>query len=309
MFVEGGVSYTNSNGLSSSAVGQEIYRQTGGALVVSAEKSTFEATAPDNNIAVYFDVITDHSINIQNQISDNWLENNTSVQDAIAQSPITITLSGISSELVYIPSTKDKRFLRNVYESINNQLKGLTDNTPLRNYVMTDKLTVIPELLPPVDNVTQAAKNLVTQVEDNIARYQKIAKNFLRKVNNETRLQEIYNKLISLRETNSELIVETPFKTFESMYIQSVSLTQGEQNHIVNISMTLKQLNFTDIEVTKANQDVLAKYNAIQRAPVENHGKVIGKTVDASTIIGGWSGKFAKTRNEVLNKKDRLKIK
>lgn len=279
MFVEGGVSYTNSNGLSSSAVGQEIYRQTGGALVVSAEKSTFEATAPDNNIAVYFDVITDHSINIQNQISDNWLENNTSVQDAIAQSPITITLSGISSELVYIPSTKDKRFLRNVYESINNQLKGLTDNTPLRNYVMTDKLTVIPELLPPVDNVTQAAKNLVTQVEDNIARYQKIAKNFLRKINNETRLQEIYNKLISLRETNSELIVETPFKTFESMYIQSVSLTQGEQNHIVNISMTLKQLNFTDIEVTKANQDVLAKYNAIQRAPVENHGKVIGKKV------------------------------
>lgn len=282
------VSYTNDNSLGLSSVGQEINRQIG-ALVVSAEKSTFEATAPDNNIAVYFDLITEHSVNIQNQITDNWLENNTAVQDGIAQSPITITLSGISGELVYVPSTNDKRFLRNVYDSINDQLKGITENTPLKDYVATDKLTVIPELLPPVDNITQKAKNLVTQVEDNIDRYKKIASNFLRKINNnQTRLQEIYTKLKLLRGTNTALTVETPFSTFDNMYIQSISLTQGAQNHIVNISMTLKQLNFTDVQVTEADQNVLAKYNAQMRAQVENQGIVRGKTVDNNTIFGSW---------------------
>lgn len=276
MLLEGAVSYTDSNSLS--IIGQTADDYIQGALVVSADESENESNAPDNNISVYFDTITDHNITIQNQITDNWLENNTAVQDAIAKEPVRITLSGVSGELVYVPST-NSRFLRNVYEDINDQLKGLTSSTPLKDYVVTDKLTVIPELLPPVDNITQAAKNLVTQVEDNIARYQKIASNFLKKIDNQTRLQEIYTKLKLLRDTDTELIVQTPFGEFRNMYIKTVNLTQPNQAHIVNISISLQQLNFTDIEVTAADQDVLAKYNAIQRAQVENLGKVSGKKV------------------------------
>lgn len=286
MLLEGSVTYTDSNNLG--LIGQAADDYIQGALLVNPLEMEFDANAPDNNLAVYFDVFTDHSVSIQNQITNNWLENNTAVQDAIAKNPITVSLSGLSGELVYVPSTNDKRFLRSIYESINAQRNGGADSNLLRDYTVTDKLTVIPQLLPPVDNITQKAKNLVTQVEDNIARYKKIASNFVRNINSKTRIQEIYEKLILLRDTDTELIIETPFKTFENMYIQSVDLTQPNQNHIVNISITLMQLNFTDVEKTASDQNVLAKYNAIQRAQVENHGITRGKTVNNNTIIGSW---------------------
>lgn len=242
------------------------------------------------NIAVYFDVITEHSVQVQNQITDNWLESNFPVQDAIAHSPVTVTLSGVSGELVYVPSTNDKRFLRSIYENINAKIKGIPFLDKYSDYVSTDKLTVIPELLPPVDNVTQMAKNLVTQVEDNIDRYKKIIKSFVRNNKDESRLKEIYRKLMDLRDNDIPLTVETPFAEFTDMYIQSISFTQGNENYSANISVTLKQLKFTD-EAVKISVDTenRAEINASMRAEVENHGVVRGKQVThLRAFLSNW---------------------
>lgn len=288
MLLFGGVTHNEtSNNLSGGIIAQEAdkYIQNSNKLLTGALVVTDE---PDNNIAVYFDTITEHSVSIQNQITDNWLENNSAVQDAIAHSPITVTLSGVSGELVYVPSTNDKRFLRSIYNAINAKIKGEPYVDEYRDYVVTDKLTVIPELLPPVDNVTQMAKNLVTQVEDNIARYEKIVKSFIRNTKDESRLQEIYRKLMYLRDNNISLVVETPFATFNSMYVQSISFTQGNENYITNLSITLKQLNFSDIVTTNVDTTRLAEINASMRAKVEDHGVVQGKQVpfDTATLLG-----------------------
>lgn len=276
MLLFGGVTYNETSNETSGIIAQEADIQNSNKLLTGALVVTDE---PDNNIAVYFDTITEHSVSVQNQITDNWLENNSAVQDAIAHSPITVTLSGVSGELVYVPSTNDKRFLRSIYNAINAKIKGEPYVDEYRDYVVTDKLTVIPELLPPVDNVTQMAKNLVTQVEDNIARYEKIVKSFVRNTKDESRLQEIYRKLMYLRDNNISLVVETPFGIFESMYIQSASFTQGNENYSANISMTLKQLNFTDQVTTNVDTARLAEINASMRAQVEDHGVVRGKNV------------------------------
>lgn len=281
MLLFGSVEYNEtSNNSSDGIIAQTADKYIKGALVVSSVQA--EANEPDNNIAVYFDTITEHSVNIQNQITDNWLENNSAVQDAIAHSPITVTLSGVSGELVYVPNSEDKRFLRSIYESINAKIKGEPYVDKLKDYDIPNKLAVIPELLPPVDNVTQMARNLAMQIEDNIARYKKIVDSFILNKNDESRLQEIYRKLMILRDNNTSLVVETPFATFESMYIQSISFTQGNENYSANISMTLKQLNFSDVVETNVDTARLAEINASMRAEVEDHGVVRGKTVDSS---------------------------
>ena len=66
----------------------------------------------NNNVGYYFDIIREHSVSIQNQITDNYLENNTAVQDHIAHSPITVTLGGLAGEVYFTPPTKalDKMF-------------------------------------------------------------------------------------------------------------------------------------------------------------------------------------------------------
>lgn len=238
----------------------------------------------ENEAAYYFDIITEHSISINNNITDNWLENNTAVQDVIAHAPITITLSGSVSELVYVPSTNNSRFLGKFYNLLN------TKNGQVRDRLVTNKLSAIGQLFPPVDNLTQLAKNAVVYVEDSVDRYLKIYKNIKKNMNDETRLQEIYRKLADLSDQNVEMFVTTPFGGFDHMYIQNLKFTQGNENHIGNISMTLKRLYFTDVQYADADKSVLEKYNKYAQSMIENYGKADG-VMSGDSSLYNWFGK------------------
>ena len=244
----------------------------------------------NNKTGLYFDVIMEHSVSIQNQITDNYLENNTAIQDHIAKSPIVVSLRGLSGELVFTPPSKALTFL---YDTVNAPLKSRFTN----NRVATDKLTVIPALLPPVDNITQQAKNAVQYVESSVNRYKKIVEvqNFKQEYR-ETRLAQIYNDLINLRNSNTLLIVDTPYSSFGDMAIQSITLRQGNQNYITDIELTLKQINYAEVKTTKADSAVLAKYNEVARSEVENCGKAQGVEVDNSTLLKKFVAPNAKAK-------------
>ena len=79
------------------------------------------------------------------------------------------------------------------------------------------------------------------------------------------------------------LIVDTPYSSFGDMAIQSITLRQGNQNYITDIELTLKQINYAEVKTTKADSAVLAKYNEVARAEVENCGKAQGTN---DSIIG-----------------------
>ena len=101
----------------------------------------------------------------------------------------------------------------------------------------------------------------------------------------QTRLEEIFEKLVNIWQNNIALRVKTPYKTFDNMYIMNCPLKQGNVKHVTDISITLKQLNFSSTKTTKADEKVLSKYNAVARAKVENHGLVQGVPVDNSTLV------------------------
>lgn len=231
----------------------------------------------------YFDIINDHTIDIQNQITDNYLENNTAIQDHIAHSPIMVTVSGIVGELVYEPAelTRD-----NALESAQKSTKVSTLN----------KLSQLTSLLPPVSNAMQIARNLYDYGEASVNRYIGIVKSFSNSNNGDfgvslrgeeriSKLNQVFKNLLELRNNNIALTVETPFDTFENMYIQSLTFKQGNENYIGDISITLKQLRFADTTTTKADEKVMSQYNAWARANVENNGKAQGKSEELSSIL------------------------
>lgn len=260
-----------------------------------------ESDVIDNDLAIYFDVITDHSISITNNITDNYLENNTAIQDTIAHAPLECSINGMIGELVYIPSTNNPRYLRRIYEDINSKLHareilGSQIDGEYSNYVATDKLSTLGQLLPPVDNVTQLAKNAVVYVEDSIDRYKKIYKNLKRNLKEQTRLQTVYETLKKLSDTNTSLIVTTPFQTLYNMYIQNIDFDQGNENHTANISISLKQLNFTVINITDPDQNVISKYSKEAQAQVENNGKADG-IMSKDSGIGDMIHKFSGSEN------------
>ena len=246
-----------------SPIGEEIYRQTGGYLLYE------DVNMPDNNLALYFDVITSHSIAVNDNITDNWLENSTVVNDCVALSPLTVTLSGISAELVYKPGFKIPK-LQQVYETIDN------------------KLSPISAIYPPVDNITQTAKNLISVIDDNIDRYKRIYDEIKNPVERQSRLKGVYASLMTLRGARLPFVIEIPFtdEPLENMYIQSLTSTQDNQGNIMDISVTLKQLNFSEVKTTSANANVLAELNAQARVQEENKGNVQGKS--GASAIGEW---------------------
>jgi len=261
---------------------------TGG---VSVSVMQEDVSTPNNFVGAYFDIIQSHSVSIQNQITDNYLENNTAIQDHIAHAPITVSLSGISAEVVYESPTG---IIDAVYKGVNKFIgKKFTHSLPKQG-LYTDKLIALSALYPPVDNVTQMAKNAVQYVESSVNRYKTIINNLTGKPR-QTRLIKIYTDLIALRNADVALVVETPFTTFENMYIQSVSLSQGNQDYVADIQLTLKQINFATTEVTQADKNVLSQYTRYAKASVENHGNVQGKTVDNATLLKGWTNKVGLT--------------
>lgn len=228
----------------------------------------------ESAIALYFDIIQEHSISLQSQITDNWLENNTVVNDHIANSPISINLRGLSGEIVYTPSTVD------------GALSYITDTTKNKfGTNIVNKLSVIPALLPPVSNVTQKAMNVISYIEASQNRYSKLIERFTSSTIRQEKLRKIYQNLSALRETKIALFVQTPFGSFDNMYIQSLTLRQANQNYIADIELSLKQLNFTDTLTTQADPNVLAQYSQFQRAQVENHGKIQGRNISELKLI------------------------
>lgn len=247
-----------------------------------------------NETAYYFDIISEHSISVENDITNNFLENNTAIQDVIAHNPITITLGGLIGELVYVPSTNNSRFLGKLYKNLN-----VDPNNNLRDYVVTDKLSTIGQLFPPVDNLTQLAKNTAVYIEDSLDRYKKIYKNIVRNINDRSRIEDVYKKLRVLRENNTSFIVVTPFGAFDNMYIQSLNIQQGNEDNIANLSLTLKQLNFANVEFTAPDENVLSKYRQMAQAETENYGKADGSKKDG--LFYSWVGRPFNVPYSTLN--------
>lgn len=267
-------------------------------------QSGISVTAPsivqegELNTAVnyYFDVISEHSIEMINQITDNYVENNTAIQDHIAQNPLIISISGISGEKVfrYDPAVANQLLAEAQFQAAkmgnsinfnNLQADSFWDLVGLGSYAKDlNKLSAIAVLYPPVSNYMQVAKNAAELVDAAVSKYSNLYHSIFNKekgsatevfgenILTETRLKEIYNNLAQLRANNIALVVSTPYGIFADMYIQSVRLRQGNELYVTDIEMSLKQLRFSNVTTTAADKDVMAKYNAYARAQVENNG-------------------------------------
>ena len=246
-------------------------------IIVQTQDET--EISPNEIAGYYFDIIQQHSISVQSEMTDNWMEKNVCISDHIANQPLTISLKGICGEIVYI---------KNNFEI----------NLPEKQNLRKEKLEVLTVLLPEVDNLTQMYKNAKGYIDASVARYKKVVNNFNKPdLNNEdkeenlmvsknyyTKLQRVYNDLDNMRLNKRAFIVDTPFKTFENMYIQSLTFSQGDALHVADIEITFKQLYFTETLTTSVVRNVQSECTAQQTAPVEEKGKKLGVLDKAKSI-------------------------
>lgn len=243
------------------------------------------------NAELVFSIIKTHRTSLNAQITDNYIENNTALQDHIAFSPITVTLSGLVSESVLTSSAAELQTQEQLLtaRAFQNQIlwgdrgewwEGITNpSSPLGN-----KLSTLSILTPASSNITQLAKNAVSQVYTSARRYIGAFAGFFNRntaslpisnrgnIENQ-KLQYAYDVLQSTFYNRKACIIHTPWKSFQDMYIQSIEITQDDVNHIMDVSVTFKQLKFASVQYGKVNEQVRASYNAAAAADLENNGK------------------------------------
>lgn len=279
-----------------------------------------QVTAPDGALQIelnknlvrllFFQTVTDDTITFQSQITDNWVENNTAIQDHITISPVTITMRGFIGELFYTSEQAQKD-----YESELAQANAINSKDTIllgfgQYYTQTDldgKLTAISAYFPEVSNITQKAQNMWDLREASKRKAERISKVLTGKANNtltaqmnsysglssnlqKSKLKEITESLKDYWINRKSFIANTPFGDFDNMYIQSVSLHQGNENFIGEIEITLKQLRFAQTLTTKANEEVLSKYNAYAQAQEENYGNAQG--TNKSLAAEAWDNRY-----------------
>lgn len=253
-----------------------------------------QANKEDKPFIAYFDIINEHTISFSNSITDYYLEDNTAVQDHISHAPLTITLSGMRGELTYTPSDSD----------VAKELAKAKSVTASRNLLtQASKLRPLNMFLPPVSNAMSLARNVASYVANSIARYDGIFKSWSNTnygldayqgigfSQTNTKLEEVCAKLRSLSANNTALVVQTPYQSFQDMYIESVTLTQGEQNYVTDIQVTLKQLRFAEVTTTKPDENVMSQYTAYQRVSDENNGKAGNRKSELAKIWDSNMGK------------------
>ncbi len=185
---------------------------------------------PDNpppGIAGFlFDVVDDDSSELESDITDYFIEDNSSIQDHIALRPETVTISGKIAELV----------------------QSVVQNKPISKIGNPLPLVggLIPVLTPQaVQNETAAAENTaqsnaaITSNESLWGYYNSRSP----QQPSQTKQSYIYGYFYQLWKGRQLFTVETPWGYFTNMAIQSISATQGAETRFVsNFTITFKKI-------------------------------------------------------------------
>lgn len=215
-----------------------------------------------DDVSLVFSTIESHNLNIQSNITDYWLEDQTVINESIGLQPIQISLSGLVGEIEYTDGSSWGDNLIGKLNQLSQEKLGFT---------LTNKLSAISSLVPQVDNYTQLAKNALTQVEN-------VYKNVKGKINkffgNKTELRQTQRAkwLIDVWQTKTALKVTTPFGQFRNMYILSAPIVQEQTNTVSKISVTLKQLRFANEPINAEESTIKSGINKICSADTIDNG-------------------------------------
>lgn len=239
------------------------------------------AVAPQNAEGIsgwLFDIPTSQAINLSADITDHYTENNSYINDHVVIKPFKITLSGYIGELVY----RKPQGIDAIINVIVNSLSQLS--------AFGGEYT---------DGLSQAISNLIEQNLSRSALNQRINQGeniilaFLGEDIQTKKQRRAYQKLKSLFETRQLVTVQTPWEYFENMMIENLSFVQNEDSiSYSDISVTLKQLRFSDTKFTQFDENLFPPREVEQSEDTINAGINKGSPAGMQSFLHAGATKF-----------------
>ncbi len=235
-----------------------------------------------------FDIPTGERIENRSDITDHFTENNSFINDHVVQKPQRVTLSGYVGELVFKLSEA----------SAQSKLLGEGDGARFPGNIqelqnLLEQVDVYAgEFTPGMVQTAQRALNLAYLYQSTLNRQIAKAQNLVGVFNGSIgvpvlppipgadpgstiRQKQMYEQLEGLRRSNQIVTVQTPWQYFESMMIESLSISQDENTSTWSeVRVTLKEIRFSDLRTTTFDQDLFPPRVDVQSEETVDAGRV-----------------------------------
>jgi hypothetical protein len=214
-----------------------------------------------------FDIFEEHKSEQTADITDHFVEDNSTRQDHIAIKPTKFTLRGFVGELV---------------DDSNNAKNQITQ--------LAEKLTIINSYIPVVTNFAKQVDKTITtnkestssNLEQNIGLGVDLFQAYKQLNPPDTKQAKAYNFFKALFLSKILVSVETPYGFISDYAIENVVAIQGDNRFISDFTVVLKEFRTTSVDLVdfeiKKNQGRTEQ----QKAEVKNQGKANGTEVKTS---------------------------
>lgn len=272
---------------------------------ITLEGNTKGRSWDNNKLVLCFHIIQGEQMTLSTDITDHIVEDHTSVQDHITIKPRTYTMRGLISEKVYEMPNKSK--WNKWIERISNRLSPLKVLAPTVNSYFQSAINLYEAIENKIETIGQGIAHL--KEDDNYKTFfskdywlSKDSDDNLGKWNKDLYLQkDIIDYLDYYRTQRIPVTIDTGWgsvyepNNVSAFYITDVSINQGDSYQLSELSVTVKELRFTDIKVAELTKEKLNRYNLMNKDFTDT---VTGQTDDNKTK---WARDVDNARNNWNN--------
>lgn len=192
-----------------------------------------------------FDYEGENVVMLESDITDHYVENNSTISDQISIKPVVVNVQGFVGELNDILPE-----VNNLVQTIQSKLSTLSPYTP---ELSATALIAINEAILAYEVIA----NTTNSVQQTLANFTGEYKN---------RQQIAFANFYQAYIARTLFTIQTPWNIFENMAIRSLRAVQsGETRMITDFEISFKQINFvnTQIRVDSAQDRARAQYDDI----------------------------------------------
>lgn len=203
----------------------------------------------------------ENSVAVESDVTDNYIEDNTAIQDQVALRPVIITAQGFIGELNDIPPNK-------VFAAAQVVAQKLTAIGAYTPGLSATALLAYNEAVFTYQTILNTANNAITAWSSlapaSLGGGTSVSINGnLSLAPNQTKQQTYYQQFFGYWSSRTLFTVQTPWVIFENMIIQSLKATQSaETRMITDFEITFKQLRFAQIETTETLYNDITEFQS-----------------------------------------------
>jgi hypothetical protein len=217
-----------------------------------------------------FDIFEEHKSEQLAEITDHFVEDNSTIQDHIAIKPNKITLRGFVGELVEERADPKSKVVE-----------------------LTQKLTVINSYIPVVTGAARQINSLITSnkastvdaIDETIGTGVDLFQAYKALNPPDGKQAKAYNFFRALFDAKQLVAVDTPFGFFSDMAIENIVSIQGDNAYITDFAVTLKEFRTAETKLVDFDEKKRQGRASNQIATKKDQGTANGKEEDASLFF------------------------